>query len=112
VPDYVALVTDLALAAVAFAGTYYAFESSRLFRGDFMERVWRLVTTAFIIIAFFSILDFIFTIENSSLAQLDVVRIAAVFAICVFVYAMMTVVKWGKSSMESRTQLSRQYPQR
>ena len=109
--DYIALGADVALAVVAFIGTYYAFLATRLFRGDLiMERVWRLATIAFTIVALFSVLDFIFTLENSPLVNLHLVRIASVFALAVFIFAIMTVVRWGRSPMESRTQQSRQYP--
>jgi phosphoglycerol transferase MdoB-like AlkP superfamily enzyme len=109
VVDYIAIVADIALFVSAFIGTYYAFESSRLFKGDFiMEKVWRLATVAFVITAFFSVLDFILTAENGSLAQYHFVRIGAVFAIAIFVVAVMLLVGWGRSSMESRTRPSRQ----
>ena len=104
VSDYIALGADVALAAAAFVGTYYAFEASRLFKGDpIMERVWRLATVAFVILAFFSALDFLFTAEGSSLVQYHLVRIAAVIAIAVFVFAVILLVRWGRSSTELKT---------
>jgi hypothetical protein len=113
VTDYIAMAADVALAAVAFVGTYYGSVLSKLFRGDLiMERVWRLATAAFMIVAFFSALDFIFTAENSSLVQLHLVRISAAFAVAVFVVAMMLLVGWGRSTTESGTLQSRQYPPR
>jgi hypothetical protein len=112
VTDYIALVADMALAVLTFTGVYYAFMSSRLFRGDVMERVWRLATVAFLIIAFFSVFDFILTVENSPLVQLHLVRIAAAFGVGVFVVSLGTLVGWAKSSTEPRTQPSQQYLQR
>ena len=108
--DYIAVVADVALFVAAFIGTYYALESSRLFKGDLiMENVWRLATAAFAIISFFSVLDFLLTVENSSLVQYHFVRIGAVFAIAIFVVAVMLLVRWGRSSMEPGTRPSRQY---
>jgi len=69
-----------------------------------MERVWRLATVAFLIVALLSLLDFIFVLENSSLAQLHLVRIAVTFALAVFVVAMVTMVRWGRSATEAQTQ--------
>jgi len=113
VTDYIAIVADVALAAAAFVGTYYASLSSRLFRGDLiMERVWRLATVAFLAVAFFSVLDFIFTAENSSYLLLDSVRFASIFAVSIFVVAMMQLVRWGRSSTEAGTELSQRYRQR
>ena len=111
--DYIAIIADVALLVLAFIGTYFAFESSRLFKGDLiMEKLWRLSTTAFVTIAFFSVLDFIITAENSSLVQYHFVRIGAVFAIAMFVVAVMLLVRWGRSSIEPGTRPSRQSPQR
>ena len=111
--DYIAIVGDFALLVAAFVGTLYAFESSRLFKGDtIMEKVWRLSTAAFVIIAFFSVFDFILTVQNSSLVQYHFVRIGAVFAIAIFVVAVGLLVRWGRSSMEPRTRQSQQSPQR
>lgn len=111
--DYISMGADVALAAAAFVGTYYAIECSRLFRGDLiMEEVWRLATVAFVILAFFSVLDFVLTLANSAFLQYHLVRIAAVFAIAVFVAAVMVLVRWGRSSTEPRTQQSGQYLQR
>jgi len=113
VTDYLGVAADVALAIAAFIGTYYASVSSRLFRGDLiMERVWKLATTAFIVIALFSVLDIIFIAENSSLALLHLVRFAAVFAVVIFVVAVMLLVRWGKSATESGIPQSRQYPPR
>ena len=113
VTDYLAMVADIVLAAAAFVGTYYASVSSRLFKGDpIMERVWRLATAAFLAVAFFSILDLIFTAENSSLVLLHLVRFASIFAVVIFVVAMMQLVKWGKSTTEGGNQQSRQSPPR
>lgn len=113
VTDYLGAAADVALAVAAFIGTYYASVSSRLFRGDLiMERVWKLATTAFTVIALFSVLDIIFIAENSSLVLLHLFRFAAVFAVAIFVVAMMLLVRWGKSTMESGTPQSRQYPLR
>lgn len=109
-PDYIALVADAALAAMTFIGMYYAFVSSRLFRGDVMERVWRLATAAFFAVAFFSSLDFVLTIVNNPLEQLHLVRIASAFGIGIFVVAIAVFVRWGRSSVEQRTQPSPQYP--
>jgi hypothetical protein len=110
--DYLGIVADIALVAVATLGVYFATVSSRLFKGDpIMERVWRLAAVAFMIVAFFSALDIIFNVENSSLAQLYLVRISAIFALAVFVLAMMNMVRWGRSSTEKRTPQSPQYPQ-
>lgn len=64
--DHIGIGADVALAVTAFVGAYYAFVSSRLFRGDFiMERVWRLATASFAITAFLSVLDFLLTTVNS-----------------------------------------------
>jgi hypothetical protein len=102
--DYVGLVADIALAVVAFAGTYYASGARRLFKGDIiMERVWLLATAAFTLVALLSLLDFIFTVENSSLVLLHLTRIGAVLAMAVFVVATMLLVRWGKTSTEQRT---------
>jgi len=110
VTDYLGMGADFALVATAFVGTYYAFVSSRLFRGDLiMERVWRLATAAFLVVAFFSVLDFAFTAENNSLMQLHLVRFAALFAIIIFVVAAMSLVRWGRSTTEAGNQQSRQY---
>jgi len=112
VVDYIAIVADVALFVAAFIGTSYAFEASRLFQGDLiMEKVWRLATTAFLIIAFFSVLDLLLTVENSSFVQYHFVRIGAVFAIAIFVVAVIQLVRWGRSSMEPRTRPSRPSPQ-
>jgi len=112
VPDYIAMGADVALAIASFIGVYYAFVSSRLFRGDLiMERVWRLATIAFVVVGFVSALDFLFTATSSPLVQFDLGRIAAVFALAIFVVALMTLVRWGKST-ESGTQQSRRYPPR
>ena len=101
------------MAVIAFMGTYYASASSRLFKGDLiMERVWMLATVAFMVVAFFSALDFIFYIEDSSLVQLHLVRITSVLALAVFVVAMVMLVRWGKSSTEPKTRQSRLSPQR
>lgn len=111
--DYIATFVDVALAVLTFVGTYYAYVASRLFRGDpIMERMWRLVTAAFIFVAFFSVLDLILTVASNPLVGLHLVRIAAILALGIFVFAVMMLVRWGKSSMELRTQPSRQYPQR
>jgi hypothetical protein len=113
VVDYIGMGGDVALAATAFLGTYYASVASGLFRGDpIMERVWRLATAAFVIVAFFSVLDFMLTFISSPILSYHLVRFAAVFAIAVFVVAAMVLVRWGKMPMEPKTQLSRQYPQR
>ena len=110
VTDFLAMGADVALAAAAFLGTYYASVSSRLFRGDLiMERVWRLAAAAFLAVAFFSVLDFIFIAENSSFVLLDLVRIASIFAVGIFVVAMMQLVRWGRATTEGGTQRSRQY---
>ena len=110
--DYIAAVADVALFVTASIGTFYAFESSRLFKGDLiMEKVWRLATTAFVIVAFFSALDFLLTAENSSLVKYHFVRIGAVFAIAIFVIAVMLLVRWGRSTMEPGTRPSQQSPQ-
>jgi hypothetical protein len=110
--DLLGIGADIALVAVAIAGVYYATVSSRLFKGDpVMERVWRLAAIAFMIIVFFSALDIIFNLANSSLMQVYLVRISAVFALAVFVLAMMNLVRWGRSSTEARTQQLPQYPQ-
>jgi len=110
VTDYIAMVADVALAASAFVGTYYASVSRGLFRGDIvMERVWRLATVAFLAVAFFSVLDFIFTAENSSIVSLHLVRFASIFAVVIFVVAMMQLVRWGKSATEGGNRQSRQY---
>ena len=111
--DYLGMGADVALTVVAFIGTYYATVASRLFSGDLiMERAWRLATVAFVIVALFSALDFIFTAGNSSLVDLHLVRISAVFAVAVFVAAIMTVVRWGRAPMEPRIQRSQQSPPR
>jgi uncharacterized membrane protein YfhO len=110
VVDYIGIGADVVLAVVAFMGTYYASVSSRLFKGDpIMERVWRLATIAFVTVLFFSALDFIFTVTGSPLAQLHLARISAAFALIVFVVAIMTLVRWGRSSTEPKTQQSQQY---
>jgi hypothetical protein len=110
VTDYLAMAADVALAAAAFMGTYYASVSSKLFKGDLiMERVWRLASAAFLVVAFFSVLDFIFNVENSSLVDIHLVRFAAVFAVVIFVVAMMLLVRWGRSTTESGNLQSRQY---
>jgi hypothetical protein len=112
VVDYIAVGTDIVLAAVAFIGMYYASVSTRLFKGDpIMERVWRLATVAFVIVALFSALDFIFVVSDSSLVELHLVRIAAVFGLAVFVAAMVVLVRWGRSSTDPKTEPSRPYPQ-
>jgi hypothetical protein len=111
VTDYIGVAADVALAIAAFIGTYYASVSSRLFKGDpIMERVWKLATTAFMVIAFFSVLDIIFIVENSSLALLHLVRFALVSALIIFVVAVMLLVRWGKSATEPGTPQSRQSP--
>ena len=111
--DYLGVALDAALALAAFMGTYYASVSSRLFKGDFiMERVWKLATIAFLVIAFFSVLDIIFIAENSSLVLLHLVRFASVFAIVIFVIAVMLLVRWGRSTTEAGTRRSGQYPPR
>ena len=111
--DYVGLGADAVLAVVSFTGTYYASVASRLFRGDpVMERVWRLATVAFAVVALFSVLDFVFTAGNSDLVLLHLVRLSAVFALAVFVVAVMTLVRWGKASTEPKTEQSPQSPQR
>jgi len=113
VTDYIAMGADVALAASAFVGTYYASVSSRLFSGDIvMERVWRLATVAFLAVAFFSVLDFIFNAENSSLVLLHLVRFASVFAVVIFVVAMMQLVRWGRATTEGGNQQSQPYPPR
>ena len=113
VVDYVGLGADAVLAVVSFTGTYYASVASRLFRGDpVMERVWRLATVAFAGVALFSGLDFVFTAGNSDLVLLHLVRLSAVFALAVFVVAVMTLVRWGKASTEPKTEQSPQSPQR
>jgi ACR3 family arsenite efflux pump ArsB len=111
--DYISMGADLALAAVAIIGIYYAIECANLFRGDLiMQRVWRLATAAFVILAFFSVLDFLLTFANNPLGQYHLVRVATVFAIGAFAAAAMVLVRWGRSSTEPRTQQSGQYPQR
>ena len=111
VTDYLGVAADVALAIAAFVGTYYSSVSSRLFRGDpIMERVWKLATTAFIIVAFFSALDIIFIAENSSLVLLHLVRFGAVFAVVIFVMAVMLLVRWARSTTESGTQQPGPYP--
>lgn len=102
--DYIALGADVALVVITAIGTYYASVASKLFKGDsIMERVWRLATVAFGIVAFFSVIDFALTAANSSMIGLHLVRIAAVIAIGIFVVAMMLLARWGQSTMEPRT---------
>ena len=104
-PDYIALGTDVALAVISFTGAYYAFVASELFKGDLiMEKVWRLSTTAFAILAFFAVFDFLLTLVSSPLDWLHLVRLASVFAIGIFVFAVIMLVSWGRSPTESRTQ--------
>jgi hypothetical protein len=101
--DYIALGADIAIVVITSIGTYYAFVASTLFKGDvIMERVWRLATTAFAIVAFFSVIDFGLTAANSSLVGLHLVRIAAVIAIGIFVVAVMLLTRWGRSTIEPR----------
>ena len=103
--DYIGLGADIAVLAVAIVGTYYTSVCNRLFKGDvIMEKVWRLATFAFVIVVLFTALDFIFTAEDSSLVQLHLVRIASAFALAVFVVAIMTLARWGRTSTEPRIQ--------
>ena len=111
--DYIAVVADIALAAAAFVGTYYASVSGKLFKGDLvMEKVWRLATVAFVVVAFVSVLDLISMAGGSSLSQFHLVRIGAVVAVIIFVVAMIELVRWGKSTTEGGSQQSRQSPPR
>lgn len=103
---------DAALVAATLVGVYYASTARRLFRGDHvMERVWRATTTTLMIIAIFSVLDLVFTVQSSFLLQFHLISIAAVFAVCIFDFAAMALVRWGRSSTEPRTQPSQQSPQ-
>ena len=102
--DYIVLGTDVALAVISFTGAYYSFVASGLFNGDLiMEKVWRFWTAAFVIVAFSTVFDFLLTLESSPLGWLHLVRVASVFAIGIFVFAVIMLVSWGRSPTESRT---------
>ena len=113
VTDYITLGTDFVLTGLTFVGTYYAFVAGNLFKGDLiMERVWRLATLAFGIFAFFSAIDFILTADNIPAVGVHPIRIGAVLSVSIFIVSVILLVRWGRSTMEPRTQPSRQYPPR
>jgi magnesium-transporting ATPase (P-type) len=93
--DYIGMGSDAVLAVATFAGVYYSFRASRLFKRDIMERVYRITTAAFLIVAFFSVLDFISIISNNFLVEIHLVRIAATVAVVLFVIALAMLVKWA-----------------
>lgn len=101
--DYIGMGADVALAAATFVGVYYSLRASRLFRRDIMERVYRIATVAFLIVAFFSVLDFVFIIGDNFLAQIHLVRIAAAIAVVLFVIALSMIVRWASPPAEPRT---------
>jgi FtsH-binding integral membrane protein len=99
--DYIGIGSDVPLAFATFVGVYYSLRASRLFRRDIMERVYRITTAALLILAFFSVLDFISSVSNSFLEQLHMFRIAATAAVVPFVIALAVLVRWASSSQES-----------
>lgn len=102
--DYVGLVEDIVLVVGTFTGIYYSFRASRLFKRDIMETVYRITTIAFLILAFFSLLDFIFILGNNYLAQVHLVRMAAAVAVVLFVIALGMLVRWASSPAEPQTE--------
>jgi hypothetical protein len=90
--------SDIALAFTTSVGVYYSYRASRLFRRDVMERVYRITAAAFLIIAFFSTLDFAFKIIGDNLLeQIHLVGIAATFAVVLFVITLALLVRWASS---------------
>jgi FtsH-binding integral membrane protein len=99
--DYIGIGSDVTLAFTTLVGVYYSLRASRLFRKDIMERVYRITTAALLIVAFFSVLNFISSISNSFLEQLHLFRIAATAAVVLFVIALAMLVRWASSPQGS-----------
>jgi len=103
--DYLGIGMGVSLALLGYVGCYYSARVAKLFNGDVMGRLFRLMVAAYLFVGVLTTLDAILLLVNFHVLS-EVLGVTTLVSLGVLLAGMIQLLRWNESSLVVPSPLS------